>query len=211
MLIRVLLIDDHEMVRMGLSAYLATQSDIEIVGEASDGRTGVQLAVAIKPDVILMDLLMEGMDGISATREICELLEDPKIIVLTSFMDDNKLYPALEAGALSYLLKTSRAGEIVTAIRSAAKGESVLEAKVTSKVISKMRHLDDEKPHETLTSREMQVLQLIADGHTNQEIADKLFITVKTVKTHITNLLSKLGLDDRTQAAIYAHRNKLVE
>lgn len=209
-MIRVILIDDHEMVRMGLSAYLATQSDIEIVGEASDGKSGVQLALEKKPDVILMDLLMEGMDGIQATREIVKVLPDPKIIVLTSFLDDDKVYPALEAGALSYLLKTSRADKIASAIRSAAKGESVLEAKVTSKVISKMQGFNKEKPHESLTAREMEVLQLIADGNTNQEIADKLYITVKTVKTHITNLLSKLELDDRTQAAIYAYRNNLV-
>jgi NarL family two-component system response regulator LiaR len=210
-MIRVILIDDHEMVRMGLSAYLATQSDIEIVGEASDGQAGVQLAIDTQPDVILMDLLMEGMDGITATREIVKVLPNPKIIVLTSFLDDDKVYPALEAGALSYLLKTSRADRIASAIRSAAKGESVLEAKVTSKVISKMRSSDHEKPHDSLTAREMEVLQLIADGNTNQEIADKLYITVKTVKTHITNLLSKLELDDRTQAAIYAYRNNLVK
>jgi NarL family two-component system response regulator LiaR len=210
-MIRVILIDDHEMVRMGLSAYLATQSDIEVVGEASDGKAGVQLAIEKKPDVILMDLLMEGMDGIQATREIMKVLPTPKIIVLTSFLDDDKVYPALEAGALSYLLKTSRADKIASAIRSAAKGESVLEAKVTSKVISKMQKFDQEKPHESLTAREMEVLQLIADGNTNQEIADKLYITVKTVKTHITNLLSKLELDDRTQAAIYAYRNNLVK
>jgi two-component system, NarL family, response regulator LiaR len=210
-MIRVILVDDHEMVRMGLSAYLATQPDIEIVGEASDGRAGVQLALEKKPDVILMDLLMDGMDGIQATREIVKALPQPKIIVLTSFLDDDKVYPALEAGALSYLLKTSRADKIAAAIRSAAKGESVLEAKVTSKVISKMQRSNQEKPHEFLTAREMEVLQLIADGNNNQEIADKLYITVKTVKTHITNLLSKLELDDRTQAAIYAYRNNLVK
>ncbi|MXQ53108.1 response regulator [Shimazuella alba] len=211
-MIRVILIDDHEMVRMGLSAYLSTQPDIEVVGEASDGKAGVQLAIDTQPDVILMDLLMEGMDGIAATREIIKVIEQPKIIVLTSFLDDDKVYPALEAGALSYLLKTSRADKIAAAIRSAANGESVLEAQVTSKVISKMRSSDQgRKPHESLTAREMEVLQLIADGNTNQEIADKLYITVKTVKTHITNLLSKLELDDRTQAAIYAYRNHLVK
>ncbi|MCH5585011.1 response regulator transcription factor [Shimazuella sp. AN120528] len=210
-MIRVILVDDHEMVRIGLSAYLSTQPDIEVVGEASDGKAGVQLALETKPDVILMDLLMEGMDGIQATREIVKVLAQPKIIVLTSFLDDDKVYPALEAGALSYLLKTSKAEKIAEAIRSAAKGESVLEAKVTSKVISKMQGSNQEKPHESLTAREMEVLQLIADGNTNQEIADKLFITVKTVKTHITNLLSKLELDDRTQAAIYAYRNNLVK
>lgn len=210
-MIRVLLIDDHEMVRLGLSAYLSTQLDIEIVGEAADGREGIQLALETKPDVILMDLLMEGMDGITATGEISKLLPKSKIIVLTSFLDDDKVYPALEAGALSYLLKTSRAEEIAAAIRKTAIGESVLEPKVTGKVIAKMRNQDEEKRHELLTSREMQVLKLIAEGRTNQQIAEHLYITVKTVKTHITNLLSKLELDDRTKAAIYAHRHKLVD
>ncbi len=209
-MIRVILVDDHEMVRMGLASYLATQEDIQIVGEAADGRAGVQLALETKPDVILMDLLMDGMDGISATKELTKVLPESKVIVLTSFLDDDKLYPALEAGARSYLLKTSRASEIAAAIRRTAHGESVLEAKVTGKVISKMRRSEEDKRHELLTTREMQVLKLIAEGKTNQQIADQLIITVKTVKTHITNLLSKLELDDRTKAAIYAHRHKLV-
>lgn len=114
-MIRVLLIDDHEMVRMGLAAFLEAQADIEVIGEASDGSQGVQLAVQLKPDVILMDLVMEGMDGIEATKQICGVLDDPKIIVLTSFIDDDKVYPVIEAGALSYLLKTSKAGEIADA------------------------------------------------------------------------------------------------
>ncbi|SEM85103.1 response regulator [Lihuaxuella thermophila] len=210
-MIRVLIVDDHEMVRMGLSAYLEAQPDIQVVGEASNGREAVRLAQETKPDVILMDLVMEPMDGVEATKEICRVLENPKIIVLTSFIDDDKVYPVMEAGALSYLLKTSKASEIARAIRAAMKGESVLEAKVTGKMLSQMRRNKDAKPHESLTPREMEILRLIAEGKTNQEIADTLFITVKTVKTHITNILSKLEVDDRTQAAIYAHRNKLVE
>ncbi|TCP18628.1 LuxR family two component transcriptional regulator [Scopulibacillus darangshiensis] len=209
-MIRVVLVDDHEMVRMGLSAYLESQKDIDVVGEASDGEAGVQLAINERPDVILMDLVMEGMDGVEATRQICASLPDPKIIVLTSFIDDDKVYPVIEAGALSYLLKTSKASDIADAIRAASHGESVLEAKVTGKMLSKMRR-PETKPHETLTTREIEILRLIADGKSNQEIADALFIAVKTVKTHITNILSKLDVDDRTQAAIYAHRNKLVE
>jgi two-component system, NarL family, response regulator LiaR len=160
--------------------------------------------------VILMDLVMDEMDGIEATKEICRTMENPKIIVLTSFIDDDKLYPVIEAGALSYLLKTSKANEIADAVRAAMKGEPVLEAKVTGKMLSKMRRAEEAKPHESLTAREIEVLRLIAEGKTNQEIADTLFITVKTVKTHITHILSKLQVDDRTQAAIYAHRNKLV-
>lgn len=210
-MIRVLLVDDHEMVRMGLSAYLESQKDIEVVAEASDGEEGVRLAREKQPDVILMDLVMDGMDGVEATREIKRTLSETKIIVLTSFTDDDKVYPVIEAGALSYLLKTAKASEIAAAIRAAAKGESVLEAEVTGKVLSKMRTSGEAKPHETLTAREVEVLRLIAEGKTNQEIAKQLVIAMKTVKTHITNIFSKLEVDDRTQAAIYAHRNNLVK
>jgi two-component system, NarL family, response regulator LiaR len=210
-MIRVLLIDDHEMVRMGLSAYLSTQKDIEVVGEASGGEEGVRLAIVKKPDVIMMDLVMDGVDGIEATRRISAQLKDPKIIVLTSFVDDEKVYPAIEAGALSYLLKTSKAPEIASAIRLAAKGESVLEAAVTGKVLSRMRRGDSHAPHETLTERELEILQLIGEGLSNQDIADQLYIAVKTVKAHVTNILSKLEVADRTQAAIYAHRHSLVK
>ncbi|HEX7063735.1 MAG TPA: response regulator transcription factor [Bacillales bacterium] len=209
-MVRVLLVDDHEMVRMGLSAYLESQADIEIIGEASDGEEGVRLAKETVPDVILMDLVMEGMDGVEATRQICQVLDDVKIIVLTSFIDDDKVVPVLEAGAFSYLLKTSKASEIAEAIRAANRGESILEAKVTGKVLSRMRRSDEPKLHEELTGREIEILRLIAEGKTNHEIADELFIAVKTVKTHITNIFAKLEVDDRTQAAIYAHRNKLV-
>ncbi|MEW4059496.1 response regulator transcription factor [Bacillus siamensis] len=210
-MIRVLLIDDHEMVRMGLAAFLEAQPDIEVAGEASDGQQGVDLAVALLPDVILMDLVMDGMDGIEATKQICAKLDDPKIIVLTSFIDDDKVYPVIEAGALSYLLKTSKAAEIAEAIRAAAKGEPKLESKVAGKVLSRLRHSENQLPHETLTKRELEILCLVAEGKTNKEIGEELFITIKTVKTHITNILSKLDVSDRTQAAVYAHRNHLVK
>jgi two-component system, NarL family, response regulator LiaR len=210
-MIRVLLVDDHEMVRMGLSAYLQTQPDMSVVGEAADGAEGIRLAQQERPDVILMDLVMEGMDGVTATWEIHRLLPEVRIIALTSFIDDDKVYPILEAGAMSYLLKTARAPEIAAAIRAAMRGEPVLEARVTGKVLSRLRRPDEVKPHEELTPRELEILGLIAQGRTNQEISDQLFITVKTVKTHITQILSKLGVEDRTQAAVYAHRNKLVE
>lgn len=210
-MIRVLLIDDHEMVRMGLAAFLEAQPDIEVIGEASDGREGVRLAAKLSPDVILMDLVMEGMDGIEATKQICRELSDPKIIVLTSFIDDDKVYPVIEAGALSYLLKTSKAAEIADAIRAASKGEPKLESKVAGKVLSRLRHSGENAlPHESLTKRELEILCLIAEGKTNKEIGEELFITIKTVKTHITNILSKLDVSDRTQAAVYAHRNHLV-
>lgn len=209
-MIHVLLIDDHEMVRLGLSAYLASQTDMEVVGEAANGEEGVRLALLHQPDVITMDLVMEGMSGIEATRELCEKLDQPRIIVLTSFIDDDKMYPVLEAGAMSYLLKTAKAYEIADAIRQAAKGEPVLATKVTGKMLSRFRH-SEPVLHETLTERELEILKLIASGKSNQEIAGDLFITIKTVKSHLTNIFSKLEVEDRTQAAIYAHRNGLVD
>ncbi|WP_100371946.1 response regulator [Bacillus sp. FJAT-45037] len=209
-MINVLLVDDHEMVRMGMSAYLSTQPDIDVIEQASNGEEGVKKALALKPDVIVMDLVMEKMDGIEATKAI--MTADPKsrVIVLTSFIDDEKVYPVIEAGAFSYLLKTSTANEIAEAIRSAAKGESVLAAKVTNKMMKHMRSSKEKSLHENLTPRELDVLKLIGDGRTNQEIADSLFIGIKTVKTHVSNILQKLQLEDRTQIAIYAHRHRMV-
>lgn len=207
--IKVLLVDDHEMVRMGLAAYLATEPMIEVVGEASDGEEGVRLAEHFKPDVILMDLVMEGMDGIEATRMIRKVHPNGKVIVLTSFIDDEKVYPVIEAGAFSYLLKTSRANEIVQAIQQAYRGQAVFEEQVTNKIMTRMIGGDKptDLPHFLCTPREMEILQLIAEGKSNQEIADELFIGIKTVKTHVSNVLSKLGVDDRTQAAIYAYKH----
>lgn len=210
-MIKVLLVDDHEMVRMGLSSYLETEADIEVIGEASDGEEGVQLALLHKPDVILMDLVMEKKDGIEATKEIMAALKDTKIIVLTSFIDDEKVYPVIEAGAFSYLLKTTRANEIANAIRSAYKGEAIVEAQVTNKMMQRMREKSVPLLHEQLTPRELEVLCLIGHGKSNQEIAEELFIGIKTVKTHVSNVLAKLAVEDRTQIAIYAHRHGLVE
>lgn len=210
--IKVLLVDDHEMVRIGLAAVLGTEEGIEVVGEASNGEEGIRLAQEFKPDVILMDLVMEGMDGIETTRRIMKILPDCKVIVLTSFIDDEKIYPVLEAGAFSYLLKTSRASEIAQAIRAAVKGQSILESQVASKIMNRFRQpAQTHSPHEDLTEREMEVLKLIAKGMSNQEVADALFIGVKTVKFHVTNILAKLGVEDRTQAAIYAHKHGLAE
>ena len=210
--IKVLLVDDHEMVRIGLSAVLSTEEDLEVVGEAAGGADAIRLAQAYKPDVILMDLVMDGMDGVETTRRIMEMLPDTKVIVLTSYVDDDKLYPVIEAGAFSYLLKTSRAAEIADAIRAAASGQSVLEPQVAAKMMNRLRQPKRQAAaHEELTEREMEVLRLIAQGKSNQEIADELFIGVKTVKFHVTNLLAKLGLEDRTQAAIYALKNGLTD
>lgn len=208
-MIKVLLVDDHEMVRMGLAAYLATTEDIEVVGEARNGKEGVELANALKPDVILMDLVMDEMNGIEATKQITTQLPNTKVIVLTSFVDDEKVYPVIEAGALSYLLKTSKASQIAYAIRAAANGEPVVESKVAGKMMSRYRKMNDPLPHDALTEREREVLKLIAHGKSNQEIADELFIGIKTVKTHVSHIFQKLAVEDRTQAAIYAIRNKL--
>jgi NarL family two-component system response regulator LiaR len=209
----VLLVDDHEMVRIGLAAVLGTEEGIEVVGEAGNGQDGLRLAREYKPDVVLMDLVMEGMDGIETTRRVMEEMPDCRVIVLTSFLDDEKMYPVIEAGAFSYLLKTSRASEIADAIRAAARGQSVLESQVASKMMNRFRRpaQNASLPHEELTVREMEVLQLIAQGKSNQEVADDLFIGIKTVKYHLTNLFGKLGVEDRTQAAIYAHRHGLAE
>ncbi|MFS0840198.1 response regulator [Paenibacillus sp. 1P03SA] len=211
-MVKVLLVDDHEMVRIGLAAVLGTEEGIEVVGEASNGEDGIRLAQEYKPDVVLMDLVMEGMDGIETTRKLLQLYPDCKVIVLTSFLDDEKMYPVLEAGAFSYLLKTSRATEIAQAIRAAAKGQSILESQVASKLMNRFRQPKPEAaPHEDLTEREMEVLRLIAAGKSNQEVADDLFIGIKTVKFHVTNVLAKLGVEDRTQAAIYAFKHGLAE
>ncbi|WP_018885680.1 response regulator transcription factor [Paenibacillus massiliensis] len=210
--IQVLLVDDHEMVRIGLAAVLGTEDGIEVVGEAGSGEEGIRLAEEYKPDVILMDLVMDGMDGIETTRRVLQILPQCKVIVLTSYLDDEKMYPVIEAGAFSYLLKTSRAGEIADAIRAASRGQSVLESQVASKMMDRFRQPQEAAPaHADLTEREMEVLRLLAQGKSNQDIADDLIIGVKTVKFHITNLLSKLGVEDRTQAAIYAYKNGLAE
>jgi len=210
-MIRVLFVDDHEMVRIGVTTFLKTQKDIEVVGDAANGEEGIKMALELRPDIILMDIVMDQMDGIEATKRIIESWPEAKIIMVTSFVDDDKVYPALEAGATSYLLKTSKASEIANAIRKTAKGESVFEQEVTNKMMAKMRGNVNPDLHEQLTEREREILLLIASGKTNQEIADQLFIALKTVKVHVSNILSKLEVKDRTQAAIYAHEHKLIE
>jgi NarL family two-component system response regulator LiaR len=212
--IKVLLVDDHEMVRIGLAAVLNTEEGIEVVGEASNGMEGIRLAQAYRPEVVLMDLVMEGMDGVETTRKLLELYPECKVIVLTSYLDDSKMYPVIEAGAFSYLLKTSRATEVADAIRAAARGQSVLESQVAMKMMNRFRQPKTDSvrpPHEQLTEREMDVLKCVARGQSNQEIADTLYIGIKTVKFHVTNIFAKLGVDDRTQAAIYAHKHGLAE
>ncbi|EOT44206.1 response regulator [Enterococcus columbae] len=209
-MIRVLLVDDHEMVRLGVSSYLSIQEDIEVVGEAENGRQGVEKALELRPDVILMDLVMEVMDGIEATKQIMSARPSAKILIVTSYIDDEKVFPALQAGASGYLLKTSSASEIAAAIRATVNGQRVIEDEVNEK-IQNQSYAEQYFLHEELTNREREVLDLIAQGKSNQEIAEELFITLKTVKTHVSNILSKLAVEDRTQAAIYAFKHGLVK
>lgn len=208
-MVRVTVVDDHEVVRKGIIAYLKTDPRIDVVGEAESGKESIPIIEKEKPDVVLMDLIMENGNGIEATKKIMEIHPDCRVIILTSYYDDEQVFPALEAGAFSYLLKTSSGTEIVDAILKASEGENVIEPKVAGKMLTNFRK-EEKKPHEELTEREMEVLLCIGNGMTNQEISEHLFIGIKTVKTHVSNILSKLGVKDRTQAAVYVHRNNLL-
>lgn len=210
-MIKVLLVDDHEMVRLGVSSYLSIQEDIEVIGEAENGKIGYEKALELRPDIILMDLVMDEMDGIESTKLILKEWPEARIIIVTSFIDDEKVYPAIEAGAAGYLLKTSTAGEIADAIRATFRGETVLEPEVTGKMMERLTRKNEPVLHDDLTNRELEILLLISEGKSNQEIADELFITLKTVKTHVSNILSKLDVEDRTQAAIYAFKHGIVD
>src|SRR5699024_8852249 len=194
----------------GVSSYLSAQPDIDIIAEADDGSPAVELALEHRPDIILMDLVMKEMDGIEATKRIIAEWPEAKIIIVTSILDDEKVYPALEESTTSYLLKTSKAEEIAKAIRATHGGQSILEPEVTGKIMNRMRNKEEDPLHNQLTDREKEILLLIAEGKTNQEIADELYIALKTVKVHVSNILSKLEVQDRTQAVIYAFQNKLV-
>jgi len=207
-MIRILLVDDHEMVRIGVSAYLQSQKDMEVAGEASNGQEAVKMALELRPDLILMDMVMPVMNGAEATKAIIDQWPEAKIMIVTSFLDDDKVYPALQAGAVSYILKTSKASRIAESIRETMNGTPVLEPEVMSKMMKQMRH--ERVLHDDLTEREMEILLLLAGGLTNQEIADQLFIALKTVKTHVSNILAKLEVHDRTQAVIYAFQHKLI-
>ncbi len=208
--ISVIIADDHDMVRRGLRAFLGARGDFDLLGEARDGGEALDLAREHRPDVVLMDLVMEGIGGVEATGKILEFHPDCRVIILTSYYDDRHVVPALEAGAVGYLLKTSRGEEIAAAIRRAVDGESVIDPRAATAMLSGIRHGGGAR-HDELTPREMQILVLIGHGRTNGEIADDLGIGVRTVKTHVSNLLGKLDLADRTQAAVYAHRQGIVK
>jgi len=206
--IRVLLTDDHAIVRKGVRALLATERDIQVVGEACNGLEAVAQAEALHPDVILMDLVMPELEGIEATRQIKNKLPGTRVLVLTSFAADEKVFPAIKAGALGYLLKDSGPEELVGAIRKVYRGEPWLEPSVARKVLMELSHAPKRQPLTTdpLTEREFDVLRLIAKGCSNKEIALKLSVSELTVRTHVSNILGKLHLASRTQAALYALR-----
>lgn len=213
--IKVLLVDDHLMVLKGLSFFLGTQPDIELVGEASNGQEALDLVGKLQPDIILMDLTMPVMDGIEATKRIKSEHSDVKIIVLTSFSDQDHVVPALQAGADGYQLKDIEPDELVKSIKAVYSGETHLHPTATSQLLNHVntgtKTTEAEKSFNQLTAREKDVLREITLGRNNKEISSELFITEKTVKTHVSNILSKLGLHDRTQAAILAMKNKWFE
>jgi NarL family two-component system response regulator LiaR len=234
--IRVLIVDDHAILRDGMCALLATEPGIEVVGEAENGRDAVSNAQSLQPDVILMDLVMPEMDGIEATKHIVARQPEARILVLTSFAADDKIFPAIKAGALGYLLKDTESGDLIRAIHQVHRGESCLHPKIARILLQEiasseppptLTHPDKllgssisaapvqdsssepEPPVEPLTEREVQVLKLVAGGRSNREIAEQLVVTEGTVRTHVSNILSKLHLTSRTQATLYALRKGL--
>lgn len=203
--IRVLIVDDHEIVRKGIRALLSTKRDIQVVGEAQDGAEAVTQALTLSPDVILMDLMMPKMNGIQATQAITTGLPAARVLVLTSFAADEQIFPAIQAGALGYLLKDSGPQELIQAIRQVYRGESSLDPAVARKVLSELSAPTQKPPTpDPLTARELEILRLVARGKSNREIAGDLVIAEETVHTHVSNILGKLHLASRTQAALYA-------
>lgn len=212
--IKVLIADDHQVVRQGLRTFLELQPDIEVVGEAGDGREAVEMVRQLHPDVVLMDLMMPRMDGINATKQVKAEVKGVKVIALTSFTEDDKVFPAIQAGASSYLLKDVSPDDLAEAIRAAQRGEARLHPDIARKLMEQVAQQGDlvrqDLPMD-LTGRELEVVQLVAQGLSNSEIAEQLVISEKTVKTHVSNILGKLHLDDRTQLAIYAIKHGLVD
>jgi NarL family two-component system response regulator LiaR len=206
--IRVMLVDDHNVVRSGLATFLKAYDDLELVGEARNGREAVDLCRQKKPDVILMDLMMPEMDGITATRAIMAETPGVKIIAMTSFEDEQLVQGVLAAGAISYLLKNVTSDELAKAIRDAVSGRSTLSPEAASALVHATR--PTKQPTYDLTEREMEVLNLVAQGHSNQQIAETLVISVATVKAHISSILSKLEVSSRAEAIAFAIKHKLV-
>jgi NarL family two-component system response regulator LiaR len=205
--IRVLIADDHQLVRQGLAALLAVKPGFEVIGQAENGAEAVKLANSLNPDIILMDLLMPGKNGIEATHEIKAENPDAHILIITSFAEDENVYQAIKAGALGYLLKDSSPQELMQAIDDVCHGRMSLHPNIAMKLIEELnKPTEKQKTIDPLTEREVEVLKLVAKGHSNQEIAEKLVVSERTVGAHVSNILSKLHLANRTQAALYALR-----
>jgi len=211
--ITILIVDDHEVVRNGVRGYLDTIPRYEVVGEADSGEQAVDLVKQLIPDVILMDLVLPGMDGVEATRIVKNISPRTQIVVLTSYHDDSLIFPALKAGAISYILKDMKMNKLAEAITKAHNGEVILHPKVASRVLQNIRkdNQQDNIIYTDLTEREMDVLKLIAKGFSNSQIAEELVISENTVKGHVSNILSKLHLADRTQAAVFAWQQGIVK
>ena len=210
--IRVLLVDDHAVVRMGLKVFFDIQPDIEVIGEAADGSEGLALARRLRPDVVLMDLLMPNMDGLTAIARIKSELPETEIVAITSFIEEEKVTAALEAGATGYLLKDAEAEEVAAAVRAAYAGEMTLDPAVARLLAQRLRTKRVEPdPAEPLTDREKDVLRLLGQGLSNKDIGSTLFITERTARTYVSNILGKLGLASRTQAALWAVEHKVAE
>jgi DNA-binding NarL/FixJ family response regulator len=208
--IRVLVVDDHAVVREGLRLFLSLQDGIEVVGEAGDGEAAVLAAEHLRPDVVLMDLVMPRLDGVGAMRELRRRLPSARVIVLTSFTDDGRILPAIQAGAAGYLLKTAQPQEVARAVRAAHAGDALLDPGVAARLVAAIAQPPGEPPAERLTPREREVLALIGRGYANKRIALELGLSEKTVKTHVSHVLAKLGVSDRTAAAVHAVRAGLI-
>lgn len=209
--ISVMLVDDHAIVRQGLRTYLELQPDIEVVGEAGDGKQAVAMVRDLLPDVILMDLVMPNIDGVEATRAVTSLSPSTRVIVLTSFSEDEKVFASIKAGAQGYLMKDVLPQDLVAAIRTVHRGEAQLDPEIARKLMQEFTNPQPAAPKHDLTDRELEVLTLIAHGKSNKDISEVLVLSEKTVKTHVSNILQKLHLSDRTQAAVYALRQKIVD
>ena len=211
--ISILIVDDHEVVRNGIRSYLETLPEFQVVGEAGSGEEAIQLVAEHIPDVVLMDIIMPGMDGIETTRRVKQISPRTQVVALTSYHEDAHIFPTLKAGAISYILKDMKMEKLAEALHRAVQGEVTLHPRVAARVLQNIRGDDGEDPQlfAELTERELDVLKLIANGLSNNQIAGKLFITENTVKGHVSNILSKLHLADRTQVAVYAWQRGIVE
>lgn len=211
--ITTLIVDDHQLVRQGVRTFLDKQPDILVVGEAASGAEALRLAADLVPDVVMMDLVMPDMDGVETTRRLKQISPGSQVIILTSYHDDEHIFPAIRAGALSYILKDVGSGELVEIVRKAARNEAVMHPHVAARVMQELRAAPRANGllSSELSERELEVLRLIAEGCANTEIAERLVISEHTVKRHVSNILSKLHLADRTQAAVYAWREGVVD